>query len=344
MNSFVYNKLNNENGYILGLILLNIDNDNYTDDNIICNFKKDSIINNIKDILTFMGNITYNINNIQFLLTNKEIINNIKNIISSNDLRYPSYNDIINNNHNNLGIIKALFEFYGNISYNNYVSYAYISYKNEKLINNIKDKINIPSIIIKGDNMVTLKYDNVNCIDFLGLLYHTNDNFNENELFDKYFYKKFINIINNNNNNNLPKIKIYKSEDNAILPSKSRTSDAGYDLTIIKEVKSFNNKTKLYDTGIKLYIPNGYYVEVFPRSSLSKSGYMLANSVGIIDQGYRGNIYIALTKIDESAKDLELPFKCCQMILKKQYYSTIEETFDDLIITDRNIGGYGSTN
>jgi deoxyuridine 5'-triphosphate nucleotidohydrolase len=344
MNLFLYDKLNNENGYILGLILLNIDNDNYSDDNIICNFKKDSINDNIKDILKFIGNITYNINNIQFLLSNKDIINNIKNIISSNDLRYPSYNDIINNNHNYLGIIKALFEFYGNISYNNYESYAYISYKNEKLINNIKDKINIPSIIIKGDNIVTLKYDNVNCIDFLGLLYHINDIFNENELFDKYLYKKFINIINNNNNNDLPKIKIYKSDNNAILPSKSRTSDAGYDLTIINEVKTFNNKTKLYDTGIKLDIPNGYYIEVFPRSSLSKSGYMLANSVGIIDQGYRGNIYIALTKIDESSKDLELPFKCCQMILKKQYYSTIKQTFDDLIITDRNVGGYGSTN
>jgi dUTPase len=71
---------------------------------------------------------------------------------------------------------------------------------------------------------------------------------------------------------------------------------------------------------------------------------MLANSVGIIDQGYRGNLYIALTKIDDSVKDLELPYKCCQMILKKQVYSIIEESKNDFSITDRNNGGFGSTN
>lgn len=71
---------------------------------------------------------------------------------------------------------------------------------------------------------------------------------------------------------------------------------------------------------------------------------MLANSVGIIDQGYRGNIFIALTKIDENTPDLELPFKCCQMILKKQVYSIIKELNEDLSITDRNNGGFGSTN
>ena len=142
----------------------------------------------------------------------------------------------------------------------------------------------------------------------------------------------------------LPILKAYKTSEKAVLPSKNRNSDAGYDLTIISKVKNNSDKTVLYDTGIKLDIPNGYYVEIFPRSSISKSGYMLANSVGIIDQGYRGNLYIALTKIDDSVKDLELPFKCCQMILKKQVYSDIEEVFEDLTLTDRNHGGYGSTN
>lgn len=121
-------------------------------------------------------------------------------------------------------------------------------------------------------------------------------------------------------------------------------SDAGYDLTIISIYKTFSTKTKLYDTGIKLDIPNGYYVEIVPRSSISKSGYILSNNIGIIDQGYKGNLYVALTKIDDKMPDLTLPFKCCQLLIKKQIYANFIETNNELEDSNRNIGGFGSTN
>jgi dUTPase len=44
------------------------------------------------------------------------------------------------------------------------------------------------------------------------------------------------------------------------------------------------------------------------------------------------------------SEDLKLPFKCCQMILKKQNYCILEETKEDLNKTTRNEGGFGSTN
>ena len=90
-------------------------------------------------------------------------------------------------------------------------------------------------------------------------------------------------------------------------------------------------------------IEPGYYVEVVPRSSISKSGYMISNSIGIIDQSYRGNIMVSLTKIAPEAPDIVLPFKCCQLIFKKQIYADIIEVNDSFDITDRNEGGYGST-
>ena len=65
-------------------------------------------------------------------------------------------------------------------------------------------------------------------------------------------------------------------------------------------------------------------MEIVPRSSISRSGYILANNVGIIDQGYRGNLYIALTKINDETPELSMPWKCCQMIVKKQVYSRLE--------------------
>ena len=78
-----------------------------------------------------------------------------------------------------------------------------------------------------------------------------------------------------------PRIKVFKAYDEAIIPSKSRYSDAEYELTIIKEHKRLTSNTVIYDTGIKLEIPNAYYVEIVPRSSISRSGYILANNVGI---------------------------------------------------------------
>jgi len=175
------------------------------------------------------------------------------------------------------------------------------------------------------------------------------------------FYKnKFINKIYNNNDltlltpfskyhmifetNNKPNIKVIKTDTNAIIPSKAFPEDAGYDLTIIKKIKDFNSKTTLYDTGIKIEIDEGYYTEIVPRSSISKFGYILANNIGIIDNNYRGNLMIALTKIADDAPDIVLPFKCCQLIVRKQILSNLYETTDDnLTNTSRNDGGFGST-
>jgi dUTP pyrophosphatase len=144
----------------------------------------------------------------------------------------------------------------------------------------------------------------------------------------------------------IPIIKVLKVDDNAVMPTKTRYSDAGYDLTIIREHKRLTPDTALYDTGIQLEIPNGYYVEIVPRSSISRSGYILANSVGIIDQGYRGNLYIALTKINENSPDLlgdlTMPWRCCQMIVRKQVYSRLVAV-KEVEKSRRGAGAFGST-
>ena len=113
----------------------------------------------------------------------------------------------------------------------------------------------------------------------------------------------------------------------------------------LSKIKDFNSKTTLYDTGIKIEVDEGYYTEIVPRSSISKFGYILANNIGIIDNHYRGNLMIALTKIADDAPEIVLPFKCCQLIVRKQIYSNLIEITDDTLLTetDRNTGGFGST-
>jgi dUTP pyrophosphatase len=141
----------------------------------------------------------------------------------------------------------------------------------------------------------------------------------------------------------IDKCKVLKSDKNAILPYKSKLSDVGYDLNIIKVYKKINSVTTLYDTGLKINVDNGYYSEIVPRSSLSKSGYILTNSIGIIEKSYNGNLLISLTKIDPDAKVIEFPFRCCQLIFKPQLYLNMIEVCDSFEKTTRDDGGFGST-
>ena len=220
-----------------------------------------------------------------------------------------------------------------------------ITFYNEKSADSLIKLYEIPYNRMQGINNVVIQYNSVNMIDLLGMLYSN---------CDCPYYNNYIYTYNNRDGNSIPSIKVFTADESAVIPSKARYSDAGYDLTIIKEYKRLTSNTIIYDTGIKLEIPNGYYVEIVPRSSISKSGYILANNVGIIDQGYRGNLYIALAKINDEMPDLTLPYKCCQMIVKKQVYSKLvysgsgsggNDGSSDSAIgnSSRGTGAFGST-
>lgn len=127
------------------------------------------------------------------------------------------------------------------------------------------------------------------------------------------------------------------------LPYHAIEGDVGIDLTAHSYVKKIGENTHMYDTGIAVKPPHGYYVEVMPRSSITKTGYMLTNSIGIIDPGYTGSIKIVLTKIDDTMPDLETPFTICQLILRKSY-QIIPMKVASLEETKRGDKGFGSTN
>ena len=170
-----------------------------------------------------------------------------------------------------------------------------------------------------------------NVIDILDIIYKNSLNPSSRV---KYKFNELVNA---------KKCTIRTVHPQAVVPSKVRLSDVGYDLTIISKVKDFNSVTALYDTGIQIQVPFGYYVEIVPRSSLSKSGYMLANSMGIVDNSYNGNLYVALTKVAPEVSEIEFPFKCCQLILRKQYFMDIKVQTEQLDMTHREDGGFGST-
>jgi len=137
--------------------------------------------------------------------------------------------------------------------------------------------------------------------------------------------------------------KVCKTRDDAVMPSKVNASDTGYDLTILEPVKQYGNLT-LYETGIKVMPSFGWYFDVVPRSSIVKTGYMMGNSVGVIDSQYRDTIKVALMKVDPNAEDLKLPMRIAQLIPRRRVHAepeVVEES--EFNITNRNLGGFGST-
>ena len=137
-------------------------------------------------------------------------------------------------------------------------------------------------------------------------------------------------------------ILVKRVHPDAVLPTKAHPDDAGFDLTVISLAKTLPNGVELYDTGLQVQPPPGYYTEIVPRSSISKMDYMLANSVGVIDCGYTGNLYVALRKTDPDAPGLTLPCRVAQLIPRRLEDMGVMEV-DALGDTQRGAGGFGST-
>lgn len=213
-----------------------------------------------------------------------------------------------------------------------YTCRVVLVFHNIDLLKQVATFAQIPHHVEEIHNLI---YYDMNAIDFLGHVYH------KKHIHGHTFYDKFIFLLTGQSH--LDSCLVYRTCPDAILPSQSRVTDAGHDLTIIHKVRNLTHNVSLYDTGLRVRVPHGYYTEIIPRSSLSKSGYMLANSVGIIDRSYNGNLLIALAKIDETTPILSLPFRCCQLIFRKQHFLRIEEIDIDLADTSRGSGGFGST-
>ena len=137
-------------------------------------------------------------------------------------------------------------------------------------------------------------------------------------------------------------IKYVKNDPDAVCPSRANPTDVGMDLVAIRKYKVYPNGATLYDTGLAVRPPPGYYIEIVPRSSISKTGWVLANGPGTIDPSYTGNLYIALIKVNPDAPEIPLPFCVCQMILRKAEHADIHE-IAYLTKTERGDGGFGSS-
>jgi len=138
-------------------------------------------------------------------------------------------------------------------------------------------------------------------------------------------------------------INIKKLDPNAVIPFYAKEGDAAMDITAISETFVDENGYGFieYGTGLAFGLPKGYYMDIRPRSSISNTGLILANSPGTLDSGYRGELKLRFKWVKNSVK-YNVGDRVAQIIILP--YPNIELTeVDELSVTERGAGGFGSS-
>ncbi|MCH3968342.1 MAG: dUTP diphosphatase [Atopobiaceae bacterium] len=128
------------------------------------------------------------------------------------------------------------------------------------------------------------------------------------------------------------------------LPSYAYKGDAGLDLRSSEEVTLAPFERRLISTGLAVAIPKGYAGFVQPRSGLAlKQGLSMANTPGLIDSAYRGELKVVAINLDPHRDIIiERGERIAQLVIQKVPVVELVEV-DHLEGTKRGSGGFGSS-
>ncbi|MEP2980022.1 MAG: dUTP diphosphatase [Lentilitoribacter sp.] len=131
------------------------------------------------------------------------------------------------------------------------------------------------------------------------------------------------------------------------LPSYETEGSAGMDIraAVLENEKltlSPHQRT-LVPTGLIFEIPQGYEVQIRPRSGLAfKNGITCLNTPGTIDSDYRGEIKVLLINLGLEDFEITRGMRIAQMVVAPVTQATLTEV-SELGKTERGAGGFGST-
>ncbi len=127
------------------------------------------------------------------------------------------------------------------------------------------------------------------------------------------------------------------------VPSYATSGAAGMDVVAAEDVTLQSGQRFAVPTGFALAIPDGYEIQVRPRSGLAfKHGITVPNTPGTIDSDYRGELLILL--INHGIREFEIKRgdRIAQLVLAPVVQAVWDEV-DELDETERGEGGFGST-
>jgi len=159
------------------------------------------------------------------------------------------------------------------------------------------------------------------------------------------------------------KIKVYieKCRETAVIPSYANPDDAGMDICAAEDITISPGATVIVPTGLKVAIPDGFEIQVRPRSGISFTTKLrLCNSPGTIDSGYRHESGIIMSNVSnqkstdilrtleknnggEGTYAIHKGDRIAQFILARVPLIEFEESDDVKNIGNNRGGGFGST-
>lgn len=140
------------------------------------------------------------------------------------------------------------------------------------------------------------------------------------------------------------KVKVINHSNNE-LPQYATPMSAGMDLRAFTDelITIMPGERKLIHSGINIQLPEGYELQVRPRSGLAlKHGITLTNAPGTVDADYRGDVGAIVHNLGTEPFIVNNGDRICQIVAKEYVKIEWEET-DSLDSTERGEGGFNST-
>ena len=127
------------------------------------------------------------------------------------------------------------------------------------------------------------------------------------------------------------------------LPDYATAGAAGMDVVAAEDITLAPGARAAIATGFALAIPNGYEMQVRPRSGLAlKHGVTCLNTPGTIDSDYRGEVKVILANLGREPFVVERGDRIAQLVPAPVLRAGLVEV-DSLNATTRGVGGFGST-
>lgn len=139
-------------------------------------------------------------------------------------------------------------------------------------------------------------------------------------------------------------VSIKRLDKSVQIPSYAYEGDAGLDLRANDDMIIEPHCRVLVPTGLAIALPEGYAGFVQPRSGMAlKLGLSIANTPGLIDSHYRGELKIICINLDpKEAIHIERGERIAQLVIQRVPIVDLVEV-DELDETDRGTGGFGSS-
>lgn len=139
-------------------------------------------------------------------------------------------------------------------------------------------------------------------------------------------------------------LPIQRLRDDAVVPSRAYSGDAGLDLAACDRVELGPGERATVPTGLAVAIPPGYAGFVQPRSGLAlRHGITIVNTPGLVDSGYRGELKVILLNTDAGEPFVVEPGMRIAQLVVLRIPDVDPVEVEELPDSERGVRGFGSS-